>query len=239
MARAAHPAEGGRATKVGRKPYWGVGRPYGRADGGAAGIPGTAVLAAGATMGVPAGVEAIDAPDWGTALQLGGTVNGPITDALPMPAVAAAPTMCAAGRGSAAAEVSVLPAVSVATDAAGVPLSPMKSVTLPNQLPGMKNAEEKMVSHSVALGPQLDHSVCIQGGTHDPLKRWSGEWPDLPNDRGEASACNAFGIAESICAGVDVPTTVPSCSPASAAARAVGGGAIKGTRRAAAADALA
>lgn len=119
-------------------------------------------------MGVPAGAEATVTADGGIDAQPAGTDSGPINAALPTPAVAAAPPTCAASTDSVAADASAAPAVSLSADAVCPPLSPMKSVTLPNQLPGMKNADEKIVSHKVALGPQLLHKVCNHGGTGGP-----------------------------------------------------------------------
>jgi hypothetical protein len=90
--RARYPAAGGRATKLGRKPYWGMERPRAwpaMLPSGTGGMP--AATAEGATMGVPPSVEDRGPCSGAAAVQLGGTDSGPISAALPRPADAALP----------------------------------------------------------------------------------------------------------------------------------------------------
>src|ERR1700751_6275901 len=89
---ACYPAAGGRATKVGRKPYCGRARPYGCPATLPIGTPGMpAAIAGGGIIGVPPSAEASGPASGAGAVQLGGTDIAPIVGAWPRPAETALP----------------------------------------------------------------------------------------------------------------------------------------------------
>ena len=89
---ACYPAAGGRATKLGLKPYWGTARPkpcppVPKGTGGM--LP--AIAGSGAIMGVPPNVEASGLASGEAPAQLGGTDSVPTAPALPRAAEIALP----------------------------------------------------------------------------------------------------------------------------------------------------